>query len=204
MSEPAHPLTFLDDGEQTWPAQGHWTYEDYLRLPDDGRRYEVIRGVLYVSPSPRCEHQYAALRFAMIVGTFVLEQRLGLLLPAPFDVILSNIATPVQPDFVFIRSGRGPRPRDSQFRGVPNLVVEILSPGNRRYDQELKLDVYQDAGVAEYWLIDPMARTVVIYALGENRRYAELDRGGEGETVRSRVLEGLSLQVGDLFLPERG
>lgn len=200
MSEPARPLTFLDNGE-TWPVQGGWTYEDYLRLPDDGRRYEVIRGVLYVSPSPRYQHQHAVLRFAMIVGTFVLENRLGILLPAPFDVLLSSIATPVQPDFVFMRSGKGPRPRDSQFRGVPDLVVEILSPGNREYDEDLKFSAYEEAGISEYWLIDPMARTVVIYTLDANGRYVELDRSGEGAVVSSRVLAGLNLRVGDLFLP---
>jgi len=201
MSEPAHPLTFFDDSEQTWPAQGHWTYEDYLRLPDDGRRYEVLRGVLYVSPSPKYDHQYAISQLFRTLGQFVFDHELGIVLTAPFDVLMGEIATPVQPDLIFLRTGREPHAGDSNFQGAPDLVVEILSPSNRRYERKIKLNAYEDAGVEEYWLVDPMARTVVIYALGRNRRYAEYDRGGEEDMVRSRMLEGFSLRVVDLFPP---
>jgi Uma2 family endonuclease len=201
MSEPAHPLTFLEDDEHAWPAQGHWTYEDYLRLPDDGRRYEVIRGVLYVSPAPGYDHQYVVIQLVLTMGRFVIENGLGVVLGAPFDILLSRIATPVEPDFLFIRKGREPRSGDRNYHGAPELVVEILSPSNRRYDQKIKLEAYQEAGIPEYWLVDPMARTVVVYGIGGNGRYAEFDRGGEGDTVRSRVLEGFSLRVSDLFPP---
>jgi Uma2 family endonuclease len=201
MSEPARPLTFLDDGEQNWPVQGHWTYEDYLRLPDDGRRYEVIRGVLYVSPSPKYRHQYVITKLFRQVDRFVDENALGIVLTAPFDVILTGIATPIEPDFLFLREGREPSENDGCFEGAPDLIVEVLSPRSRRYDQRTKFEAYEEAGVPEYWLVDPMARTVVIYTLGGNGRYVELDRGGEGAVVCSRVLAGLNLRVGDLFLP---
>jgi Uma2 family endonuclease len=201
MSEPARPLTFLDDGEQNWPVQGHWTYEDYLRLPDDGRRYEVIRGVLYVSPSPKYGHQYAISMLIRTLGSFVFDHGLGIVLTAPFDVLMREIATPVQPDLLFLRAGREPHAGDPNFQGAPDLVVEVLSPSNRRYDQKIKLEAYEEAGVPEYWLVDPMSRTAVIYSLGEKGRYCELSRGGEGEAVLSRVLEGFSVRVADLFPP---
>lgn len=201
MSEPAHPLTFLEDDEKAWPAQGHWTYEDYLRLPDDGRRYEVIRGVLYVSPAPGYDHQYVVIHLTLTLGRYVIENGLGIVLGAPFDILLSRIATPVEPDFLFIRKGREPRSGDPNYQGVPDLIVEILSPSNRRYDRKIKFEAYEEAGVQEYWLVDPMARTVVIHVLGRNGSYAEFDSGGEGDTVRSRVLEGFSLRVADLFPP---
>lgn len=79
--------------------------------------------------------------------------------------------------------------------------LEVLAPETMSHDQELKFAVYQEAGVQEYWLVDPMARTVVIHVLGRNGRYAEFDSGGEGDTVRSRVLEGFNLRVADLFPP---
>lgn len=199
MSEPA--LTFFGDDDPTWPAQGHWTYEDYLRLPDDGRRYEVVRGVLYVSPSPRYGHQYAISMLFRTLGSFVFDDKLGVVLTAPFEVLMGEIATPVQPDLIFLRAGREPRAGDASFQGAPDLVVEVLSPSNQRYDRKIKLEAYQDAGIQEYWLVDPMARTVVIQALGRNGRYAEFARGGEEEMVRSRVLEGFSLRVADLFPP---
>jgi Uma2 family endonuclease len=203
MSEPAHPLTFLDDDEQTWPAQGHWTYEDYLRLPDDGRRYEVVRGVLYVSPAPRYDHQYVVTQLVLTMGRFVIENGLGVVVGGPFDILLSRIATPVEPDFLFIRKGREPHAGDPNFQGAPDLVVEVLSPSNRRYDQKIKLEAYEEAGVPEYWLVDPMARTVVIYTLEETGRYTEFSRGRDGETVRSHSLDGFNLRVADLF-PPRG
>jgi Uma2 family endonuclease len=137
------------------------------------------------------------------VDRFVSDRGLGLFLTAPFDVILGNIATPVEPDFLFFRAGREPRAEDPNFRGAPDLIVEVLSPSNRRYDERTKFEVYEEAKVPEYWLVNPKARTVVIYVLGEKSRYIEVSRGGESETVRSRVLEGFSLRVADLFPPRR-
>lgn len=204
MAEPAYPLRFLEEhGDRAWPAQGRWTYEDYLRLPDDGRRYEVIRGVLYVSPSPTYDHQYVITQLFRKLGRFVEESQLGIVLTAPFDILLGTIATPVEPDFLFLRAGREPRAGDSNYRGVPDLIVEVLSPSNRRYDRRIKFEVYEEVGVPEYWLVDPMERSVTIYVLDDEGRFAELDRGGEGDTVRSREIGGFSLQVADLFPPVR-
>ncbi|HJX27655.1 MAG TPA: Uma2 family endonuclease, partial [Thermoanaerobaculia bacterium] len=132
MAEPAYPLRFLEEhGDRTWPAQGHWTYEDYLRLPDDSRRYEVIRGVLYVSPSPTYDHQYVITQLFRKLDRYVDDNHLGTVLTAPFDVLLEAVATPVEPDFLFLRTGREPQPGATRFRGVPDLIVEVLSPGNR-------------------------------------------------------------------------
>src|SRR6185295_6839866 len=79
MAEPAYPRTFPanEDGE-SWPAQGEWTYEDFLRLPDDGNRYEVIRGFLYVTPPPTPEHQFSSFELSFHLSSFVRENSLGL------------------------------------------------------------------------------------------------------------------------------
>jgi Uma2 family endonuclease len=198
MSAPLASFEFPDDGEHSWPAQGHWTYDDYLRLPDDRYRYEVIRGVLYRVPSRSCGHQVTIGRLIRHVGGFVIDSGLGVVLTA-FDVILPGIATPAQPDLLFLRKGSEPRGDACYTEGPLELLVEVLAPETMSHDQELKLAAYEEAGVQEYWLVDPMARTVVIHVLGRNGRYAEFDRGGEGDTVRSRVLEGFSLRVMDLF-----
>lgn len=198
MSEPALPLASLEDG-QRWPAQGEWTYEDYLRLPDDGRRYEVIRGVLYVAASPNYDHQYTALKLALKLAPFVEENELGVVLTGPFDILLpEGIATPVEPDILFIRKERQPRRGDKNFQGVPDLLVEVLSPSSRVYDRKIKLAAYRDAGVPEFWLVDPVSRTVVIYGWKEGR-FTEIDRGGVGDEVSSVVLPGFRLQVGQIF-----
>ena len=203
MAEPAYPLTLprSEDG-RAWPTPGEWTYEDYLRLPDDGNRYEVIRGHLYVSAAPMIGHQFVVTRGISILETFVRARKLGMVLGAPVDILLPRgIGTPVQPDIVFIRAENQPRWHDPNFKGAPDLVVEVLSPSTRRVDLKVKLEAYRDAGVPEYWVVDPQARTIVLYRLSEDgRSYVELGRGGMEDTVTSAVLPGLELAVRDLFL----
>jgi Uma2 family endonuclease len=206
MAEPAYSLAFLeqDDG-RNWPAQGEWTYEDYLRLPEDGRRYEVLRGVLYVTPSPIYDHQFSVIRLGYRLTQLILEKNLGILLTGPFDVRLpGNLADPVEPDLVFFRKGNEPKVGDKNFAGVPDLVIEVLSPGTRRVDERTKKSIYQEAGVPEYWLVDPQARTIVIYQLSQDgESYVEWTRGGEGDVVGSTVLAGLQLRISEVF-PPRG
>lgn len=198
MSEPALPLATLEDG-QDWPAQGEWTYEDYLRLPDDGRRYEVIRGVLYVAPAPNYDHQLAHSHLFRALSNHIAENHLGVLLSAPFDVLLpEGIASPVEPDLLFIKEENRPRRGDKNFQGVPDLVVEILSPTTRSYDRKTKLAAYRDAGAPEFWLVDPQTFSVVIYGWREGQ-FIELERGGENDEVGSVVLPGFRIRVGELF-----
>jgi Uma2 family endonuclease len=200
MAEPAY--TFDRKKSQTWPAQGEWTYEDYRRLPEDGHRFEVIRGFLYVTPAPILDHQFSVGRLYGALEAFVGPADLGLVVVAPFDVNLpSRIGSPVQPDVMFFRQDRMPRRGAASFDGAPDLVAEVLSPGTRGRDRTIKLKAYQEAGVPEYWLVDPEARTVVIHALGEDGKYTELARGGVGDSVGSSVLPGLRVQVGTLFMP---
>jgi Uma2 family endonuclease len=198
MTEPAYRLDLPED--KAWPAQGEWTYQDYLRLPDDGNRYEVIRGALYVTPAPRIKHQFSVAECLFRLSGFVRERDLGTVLMAPLDVNLpAGIATPVQPDIVFFRKGNEPDWEHNSFDGVPDLVLEVLSPGTRSRDRGVKLRAYQDAGVPEYWMVDPDTRTVTVYGLKAGREYAELCRGGVGDRVRSAVIPGFELAVTRVF-----
>lgn len=202
MAEPATLLILpRREDDRAWPAPGRWTYEDYCLLPDDGRRYEVIRGTLYVTPAPSVDHQRAITRLFRQLDRFVLENRLGEVLMAPLDVLLPKaIASPVQPDMVFFRNGNEPRAGAANFQGVPDLVIEVLSPGTRRLDTTVKLAAFRDAGVPEVWFADPRTRTLAVYGLAEDRRtYAELSRGGAGELIASRLLPGLRIAVDDVF-----
>jgi Uma2 family endonuclease len=203
MAEPAYPLTLpRRRDERAWPAQGKWTYEDYCLLPDDGRRYEVIRGNLYVTPAPTVDHQRVVGRLFRHLDRFVEEHGLGEILTAPFDVLLPRgIATPVEPDLMFFRRGNEPKAGSANFQGVPDLVVEVLSPGTRRRDTTIKLAAYRDAGVPEVWLADPQNRTLAVHGPGEGGSFAELARAGDGESIASRVLPGLEVAVRDVFGP---
>jgi Uma2 family endonuclease len=200
MTEPAYRLDLPET--ENWPRQGDWTYEDYLRLPDDGNRYEVLRGTLYVTAAPYLKHQFSVTELSWRLGGFVRENGLGRVLWAPLDVKLpAGIASPVQPDIVFFRTENEPRWDMGYFEGVPDLVCEVLSPSTSHRDRRIKLRAYQDAGVPEYWMADPDRRTVLVHVL-EKGRYVELCRGGIGERVRSSVLPGFELEVAGLFPPQ--
>ncbi len=198
MAEPAYDFHYHAD-TASWPEQGSWTWDDYLRLPDDGQRYEIIHGVLYVSPAPRLLHQFVAGRLSYFMTAFGFEHPLGTVLPAPVDILLPGVANPVQPDVVVLSSETLPDLEEAKFfRGVPDLVAEVLSPKTRRLDLDVKLKAYEQAGVPEYWIVDPKQRTVLLYRLG-HRGYKGPDRFGADEIVRSTVLPGFELKVADLF-----
>jgi Uma2 family endonuclease len=197
MSEPATPILFDDGGR--WPAPGEWTYEDYLRLPDDGNRYEVIRGFLYVTAAPTLKHQFSVFELGFRLRTFIEQNGLGGRILGSIDVRLPyGIASPVQPDLVYFRPENEPDWEVGSFQGTPDLVVEVLSPSTRGRDRRIKLEAYRDAGVPEYWLVDSATRTILVCAL-RNGKYVDLCRGGVGERVRSAVVPGFEVEVADFF-----
>lgn len=202
MIEPAYPLELPErEDTRSWPAQGEWTYADYRLLPDDGRRYEVIRGHLYVSPAPKIIHQRAVGELYSRLRELVLAHGCGEVLFAPVDVLLpEEIASPVQPDILFFRTGNEPEADAGNFQGVPDLIVEVFSPHTWRIDLHVKLPAYRDAGVPEVWFANPQQRTIVVYGLSEDGSiYREVSRGGDGDVVESRVLPGLRVAVSEVF-----
>lgn len=147
------------------------TYEEYRLFPDDGRRHEVIDGVHYVSPAPTNPHQAASrhIQFALY-SQIELEGR-GIVVNAPIDLELDDTNI-VQPDLVVVLNDRRSIVTPSRMRGVPNLVVEILSPATAAVDRSLKRALYEGAGVPEYWIVDVEDRRLDRYVLGEET-YAE-------------------------------
>lgn len=182
-----------------WPAQGEWTYEDYRRLPDDGRYYQVIRGVLYAEPRRTVGHQEALSHLAYPLSKFVDEHELGIVLISPFDVILpEGIATPIHPDLLFIREENRPHPGAENLQEFPGLVVEILDAITADFDERVKLPAYRDAGVPEVWVVDPEKCTVAVYGWKEGR-FTQVERGSDRDEVGSMVLPGLRVQVTEIF-----
>ncbi len=151
--------------DQPWPAQGQWTYEDFLRLPDDGVRYEIIDGVLYMTNAPDPEHQYAVLQIAFALETVVRAGHLGVVYTAPIEVHLPGIAQPVQPDVLFIAQARREIIKSKFIEGAPDLIVEVLSPSTTRVDRSIKFGAYERAGVREYWIANPKPRSIEVYTL---------------------------------------
>lgn len=142
------------------------TYRDYAALPDDGRRYELHDGELSVTPAPSTRHQRTAARLYEVLHHHVERLGLGEVLFAPLDVILSDL-TVVQPDLVYIDTGRSSLVSERGIEGPPALVVEILSLSTATLDRVTKPRLYARHRVPFLWLVDPDRRTVEAFALGE-------------------------------------
>src|SRR6266851_2987465 len=124
------------------------TYEDLRKMPEDGKRYELIDGEVYMTPSPNTKHQTIVGNLHMALRQFVDNRGLGKIFLAPFDVVFGE-RTAVQPDLLFIRKSRLSILTDLNVQGAPDLVIEVLSPSTASFDRETKLQVYARAGVAE-------------------------------------------------------
>jgi Uma2 family endonuclease len=182
----------------TMPAPGQWAYEDFLRLPDDGRRYEIIEGVLYGANAPNADHQFVVTEASRQIGNFVIERKLGRILVAPFEVHLAERSRPVQPDLLFVRAERWPTGPVAFFSGAPELIVEVVSPSSIRTDRVVKFTAYESAGVLEYWIANPTTRTVEVYTLS-NGEYALLGEYTGDERLQSLVLAGIDMITSTLF-----
>lgn len=185
--------------EAVAPASGIWTYADYLKLPDDGKRYEILNGSLIEMPSPSGIHQLILSKLAYLITGWVLKNRLGLCLVAPMDVLLDNALGVVQPDFLFIAADQKEIFSETgAVNGSPRLVVEILSPSTARFDRSKKLSAYEQAGVKEYWIINPKTQSLEIYFL-EAAEYALVGEYAGEEKPVSPVLGELEFALNELF-----
>ena len=180
------------------PPQGHWTYADWETLPSDGNRYEVIDGVVYMTTAPSNFHQWVVQGLHEQIGIPVRRQGLGFAFAAPIGVLMPN-CQPVQPDFVVILKAHADIIRDRRIMGVPDLIIEILSPGNAAYDQEVKLEAYARAGVPEYAIIDPQTRTISQYRLRAPGDYAAPKIASDTETLTFDCLPTLPISIVELF-----
>lgn len=195
----APPAAIPPPIRQTWPPiQSQWTYEDWLHLPDDGFRYEVLNGELHMTPPPTIAHQNATTKLARRIGSFAERSGAGIVLASPVGVRLPGHPVPVQPDVIFIRADRRDILGKDYVEGAPDLVVEVLSPSNWLYDRREKLLAYQQAGVPEYWIVDTRARTVEVRTLEEGR-YTLVAEFGSGEAAHSQAIPGFDVAVDDLF-----
>jgi Uma2 family endonuclease len=182
-------------------ATAKLTYEDFLRFPDDGLRHEIIDGAHYVTPSPATVHQRLLGRLYGAIFVYLQSHPVAEAFLAPFDIVLSRHDV-VEPDLVIVLREQADIVGEQNATGAPAVVVEVLSPGTRRRDEGIKLELYERAGVREYWVIDPARRTVVVHRRGPSTDglIAMPTVNAEG-SLASPLLPGFSLPLRDLFAP---
>jgi Uma2 family endonuclease len=175
------------------PIDIRLTYEDYCLLPDNGKRYEIIDGELFVTPSPLQRHQLVLANLLYYLTDFVKKHGLGTVYPAPFDVVFSQYDV-VEPDILYVSNARASVVTEKNVQGAPDLVVEILSESTARKDRTTKLKLYARYGVGEYWVIDPMACSAEIYRLvpGGYELAAQLD---SSQSLTSPLFPGFTLPL---------
>ena len=180
------------------PPQGLWTYADWEALPDDGNRYEIVHGVLYTTTAPHSFHQWIIRRLERYIGIPSEDQGLAFSFPAPIGLIMAG-ADPVQPDYVVVLQEHADILRDGRIYGVPDLIIEVLSPGTRAYDERVKLAAYAAAGVPEYAIVDPANRSLSLYRLDDRSRYLSPQIAQADAQVSFACLPTITLRVSDLF-----
>ena len=184
----------------TLPASLKFTYEEYCAFPEDGKRHELIDGDHYVTPAPLTKHQRIMANLHRLIAPVVHEHSLGTVLFAPVDVLLSHVDV-VQPDFLFVSKARTVIITESNIQGAPDLVIEILSESTRKNDEGIKRLLYERAPVQEYWIIDPVSKSVKTFLLQEGRYHVphELTSAPTTTALTTPLLPGLSLSLSEIF-----
>lgn len=150
-------------------AQTRWNYDAYCAIPDDGQRHEIIDGEHFVNPAPDLYHQKVSGYLYFQLFSLIEVSGLGSVLYSPIDLQLSDHDV-VQPDLVVITRKRHGIMTPTRLLGVPDLVVEILSPSNPDHDLKVKRRLYEHAGVPEYWIVEPDLHQILQLVL-ENGHY---------------------------------
>ncbi len=172
------------------------TYADLESLPEDGKRYELHEGEVFVTAAARPAHQRLSLNLARRLEDFAGPRNLGGVFEA-VDVYFTEY-TVYCPDLSFVSTAHADRVFEKFIRGAPDLVVEIVSPTTEVRDRGIKLQDYARCGVPEYWIFDGTRRTVDVFVLRRGR-YELLGSLGEKDTLRSEVLPGLEIPLAQIW-----
>jgi Uma2 family endonuclease len=180
-----------------------YTYADYLKWKFE-ERLELFRGKIYKLSAPNTKHQEVSGRISYEIFHFLKGKKCRVF-TAPFDVRLpvkdrkkdDEVNTVVQPDICVICDEA--KIDEKGCCGAPDLVVEILSPGNSRKEIRLKHELYEEAGVKEYWIVYPVEESISIFILNEDRKYIGFELFTTGDFLECTAVPGLIINVSDIF-----
>ena len=191
VEEPDHSLTY------TYANYSQWKFLE---------RLELLRGRIFRLASPSIKHQRICLKLAAHLYTFLRGKTCQVIIP-PYDIRLpvknrkkdDEVTTVVQPDLSVFCDPL--KVEDRAAIGAPDLLVEVLSPGNTRYDLHDKYEIYQEAAVKEYWIVDPVKASVQVSLLAEEGRFGPAEVRTGDQLLQPQSLPGFSIAVKDLFTP---
>lgn len=170
-----------------------WTYQDYLKLPDE-ERYEIINGELFMVLAPNLFHQDISRNLEYLMWNYVREKNLGVVYYAPVDIVLSK-ENVFQPDIVFVSRDNLGILKEKAIFGVPDLVVEIISPSSIYNDMNVKREIYEKFGVKEYWIVDPANKAIQIFTL-ESGKFKLHFFGYETGKASPKIIQDFEVELG--------
>ncbi len=185
-----------------------YTYSDYV-LWKFQERVELLKGYLFPMAAPNSVHQEISANLSGLLWTF-LRKKTCRHFAAPFDVRLplpqnkvtdDKIDTVVQPDLCVICDES--KIKKQGCVGAPDLVVEILSSSNSKKEMKDKFELYQDAGVLEYWIVDPVHRSVLSYTLQDGKFISIIPPYTDEDILSSSVFESLQIDLSEVFPEEK-
>lgn len=180
---------------------GTYTYADYM-LWQFSERVELLRGKIRQMAAPSRKHQGVSQNLSVLLGTALWKSPCKVYV-APFDVRLTRmrddkeVKTVVQPDLCVICDPS--KLDDRGCNGAPDLIIEILSPGNSRTEMKDKFELYQEAGVLEYWVVSPIEKTIQVWTLDEQGIYISRQPKVEGDMVTTPIISNLAVDVTEVF-----
>lgn len=192
-------MVVREDEASQYSTDRVYTYSDYLKLLCEGScQYEILDGKLQRSPAPNTLHQRVLVKILHVLQHYFWEKDpLGEVLAAPLILILSDTNV-IQPDLVYI-PGESDIIEDQSVNGVPELIVEILSPATVGTDRIKKTRVYNRFGVPHYWMVDPEGQIMQAYALLPSGEYAISSSVGGDEIFTHASFPQLSIELGALW-----
>ena len=171
------------------------TAEEFAQLPDDGKRYELVRGVLVEMSHPQSHHGIVLTQIAFLLKLWVRDHPLGIIVADVGHVVERGPDTVRGPDVAFVRNGRLDLRKTSWVEGGPDLAVEIRSPGDRAGEVDERVADYLRAGTTLVWIVDPAKRTVTVRRPGA----ADQVLRGDDEVSGGDVLPGFTTTVREIF-----
>jgi Uma2 family endonuclease len=176
------------------------SYADLERAPEDGRRYELYDGDVFVVPSPLPKHQVVAITVTEMLRQYAREHG-GFSVASPIDIVFSDYDV-LQPDVIYFSPDRANLvDLNRVIRDAPDLCVEVLSPSTAATDRGKKMQMFARYGVPEYWIVDPVAESIEIYELDAAGYDLKLTAKGT-DAISPSATPGLRFTAGSLF-PER-
>ncbi|GIW23619.1 MAG: hypothetical protein KatS3mg068_2626 [Candidatus Sericytochromatia bacterium] len=176
-----------------------WTYKEYLEIEDENR-YEILKGKLVMAPAPNRFHQDICGNLYFLIKKYLQKNNIGKIYTSPIDVVLREDIV-VQPDLVIVLKENYKILQEKGIIGIPDIVIEIISPSSVERDLIHKKNIYEEAGIKEYWIVFPKEKMIEILFLNKDKQYDvfHIFSIEKNKKLTSPLLKKLEINLNEIF-----